>query len=102
LLAPIGALVGMAIAAMVRHTATAMVATLSALIVVPLLIDESYYFGAIARHALVLPAWERLTYLESWTNIPYPATVAGSWIAFLAWTLAAGLVTVTALHRRDV
>jgi ABC-2 type transport system permease protein len=102
LLAPIGALVGMAIGAVVRHTATTMVATLSALIVLPLLLDERYQLAAIVRHALVLPAWERLTDLNPWTNSAHPATVAGSWVVFVGWTLAAGIVAVTALHHRDV
>lgn len=102
LLAPIAALVGMAIATVVRHTATTMVATLSALIMVPLFLDERHHLGAAVRHALVLPAWERLTDVATWANSAHPATIVGSWIVFVAWTLAAGIIAVTALHRRDV
>jgi hypothetical protein len=102
LLAPIAALVGMAIGAVVRHTATTMVATLSALIVLPLFLDERHPLGAAVRHALVLPAWERLSDVATWANSAHPATVAGSWLVFAGWTLAAGIIAVTAVHRRDV
>lgn len=102
LLAPIAALVGMAIGAVVRHTATTMVATLSALIVVPLFLDDRYHLAAVVRHALVLPAWQRLVDVAWWANTAHPATVAGSWLVFAGWTVGATAVAVTALHRRDV
>jgi hypothetical protein len=43
-----------------------------------------------------------LSDVAPWANSAHPATVAGSWLVFVGWTLAAGIVAVTAVHRRDV
>jgi ABC-2 type transport system permease protein len=106
LLAPIAALVGMAIGTVVRHTATTMVTTPFVLIVLPTFLTEDRYRSATIKHAMVLPAWQRLVEIgpigQGPHSGPYPTTVGGSWLVLAAWTVAAAAVAVTALHHRDV
>jgi ABC-2 type transport system permease protein len=105
-LAPIAALVGMAIGTVVRHTATTMVTTPFVLIVLPTFLTEDRYLSATLNHAMVLPAWQRLVEIgpigQGPHSGPYPTTAGGSWLILAAWTCAAAAVAVTALHRRDV
>jgi ABC-2 type transport system permease protein len=103
LLAPASALVGMAIGTIIRHTATAMVATPLVLNLLPTFVNDSHHWNATLKHAMLAPAWQRLTEAgEPVPTIPYRATVTGSWLVVAAWSLVASIVAVTAIRRRDL
>ncbi|MGW7044333.1 ABC transporter permease [Streptomyces avermitilis] len=107
LLAPVCALVGMGLAAVIRHSATTMVLTTFVLLLVPSFITDRYPWTAALRDAQPFNAWYRLvdvTYGHNRMLYPryYPETVTGSWVVFGAWALVAAVVTVVVVDRRDV
>lgn len=107
LAAPVAALVGMAVGAVVRHTATTMVTTPFVLVVLPTFFDELRHQQATLKHAMVQPAWQRLTEIgpieaAQATASPYPWDAAGAWVVLAAWAAVAATIAVVALHRRDV
>ncbi|WP_316525684.1 ABC transporter permease [Kitasatospora brasiliensis] len=103
LFGPVCALVGLGVGTLIRHSAGAVVGTVVVLFFVPSLITERYRWSADLLHALPLPAWQRLarTSLASLRPSVYPATVAGAWITFAAWSLASVALAAAAIHRRD-
>jgi ABC-2 type transport system permease protein len=106
LLAPVSALIGMAIGALVRHTATTIVTTTAGLLLLPRLFESRQYeWVARVHNALPAAAWDRLTQTATETALhedPFPPTVPGSWIVYAAWALVAAVLTVTVVHRREV
>jgi ABC-2 type transport system permease protein len=106
LLAPVSALIGMGMGAVIRHTATTIVATTAVLLLLPRLFESRHYQWVAGIHnALPAAAWDRLTQTATETAFhedPFPPTIAGSWIVFAAWPLVAAILTVTVVHRRDV
>ncbi|WP_151773833.1 ABC transporter permease [Streptomyces abyssomicinicus] len=102
LLAPVCALTGLALAAALRRTAATVLASVTAVMVLPLLLGEDRYWTALARHALLLAAWLRLTAPGGSAPPPYPWTEAGAWTVYAVWATAAVSVTVLAVRRRDV
>ncbi|GGJ77853.1 ABC transporter permease [Streptomyces camponoticapitis] len=102
LLAPVCALVGMALAALIRHTATTIVTLTLLLLVLPSLVTERDHATASLLHALPQGAWaELVTVGDSPVPVTYPTTIAGSWIVYGLWSLAAVVVAVVAVHHRD-
>jgi hypothetical protein len=107
LLAPVCALVGMGLGALIRHSATTMVLTVFTLLLLPTMVTERYHWTACVRNALPLNAWDRLVDIgyghDPFTLVQrYPTTVTGGWIVFGAWALVAAVVAVVAVDRRDV
>ncbi|MHB9851006.1 ABC transporter permease [Streptomyces krungchingensis] len=107
LLAPVGALAGMALGALIRHSATTMVATTAVLLLIPAFITDRYRWTAAVRHAQPVNAWSRLVDIDyghsPYTLVPrYQATVAGGWTTYAAWAAVAAVVTVLSVDRRDV
>ena len=103
LLAPVCALVGLGLGALIRHIAASVVATVVILLVVPALLDERRELAAKILHATPRGAWGRLTDPDSIINwASYPASVPVSWIVYVAWPLAAVVVAMLAVHRRDL
>jgi hypothetical protein len=103
LLAPLSALVGAAIGALVRHGAAAVAGSFVILQALPLLIRDGSHWPAVIAHALPYGAWNRLVAVPyPPAGTAYPWTVAGAWIVFAAWALAAAVLAVTAVYRRDV
>lgn len=108
LLAPVCALAGMGLGAVIRHSATTMVAITGVLLLLPSFITDRYRWTAAVRDALPYNAWTRLvdvSYGHSQDTIYprfYPETVTGSWVAFGAWAVLAGIVAVVVVNRRDV
>jgi len=107
LLAPVCALAGMALGAVIRHSATTMVAATAVLLLIPSFITDRYQWTAAVRHAQPVNAWNRLADIafghDPFTLIPpHPATVTGAWITFAAWAAVAAIVAVVAVDRRDV
>jgi ABC-type transport system involved in multi-copper enzyme maturation permease subunit len=107
LLAPVSALVGMAMGALIRHSSTTMVLTTGLLLLLPILVTERYHWTACVRNALPFNAWGRLVQVD-YGRMPYtlaeryPTTVGGAWTVFAVWAAVAMLVTVVAVDRRDV
>jgi hypothetical protein len=92
--------------ALIRHTATTIVTTTAVLLLLPRLFESRHYQWVASMHnALPAAAWDRLTQTATETAFhedPFPPTIAGSWIAFAAWSLIAAILTITVVHRRDV
>ena len=102
-LAPVAALVGMAIGAVVRHTATAMAATPFLLGILPTFLSDRYATAARIKYLLPLPAWQRLTNTSPFgMNLQYEPSITASWIVLAAWALVAATIAVSVLQRGDV
>jgi ABC-2 type transport system permease protein len=102
LLAPVCALVGLGIGAVVRHPAAGIVAAVVVLLLVPALLNERRRLTADLLHAMPRGAWSRLDGLSVMQRLPYQASVPGSWLVYAAWSLAGVLVAVLVVHRRDL
>ncbi|MFJ3216319.1 ABC transporter permease [Kitasatospora sp. NPDC086801] len=103
LFAPVCALAGFALGALIRHTAGAVVGTVLVLFFLPAFFNERYRWSADLLHAMPLQAWRRLAQADQAHTLPsaHPATVAGSWATFALWALASVVVAATVIQRRD-
>jgi len=107
LLAPVSALVGMAMGVLIRHSATTMVLATGLLLLLPIFVTECYHWTACVRNAQPFNAWGRLVQVN-YGHMPYtlaeqyPTTVAGAWTVFAVWAAVAAVVMVVAVDRRDV
>ena len=101
LLAPVCALVGIGAGAVIRHTAGTIVATVATLELLPQLFTSHEYRWVVdARNAMPHMAWERLiTPGHAGPGLP---TIAGSWTAYLLWSLIAAAVALVAVGHRDL
>lgn len=103
LLAPVCALVGMGLGALIRHSTASVVATTLVLVLLPPLFNDRRGWTAAVRHALPDGAWNRL--VDSGVYLvppPHPASVAGAWLVFALWPLTATVIAVLAVGRRDL
>lgn len=102
LLAPVCALVGMGLGALIRHTATTIVTLTLLLLVLPSLLNEGKHATASLLHALPQGAWaELVTVGDSPVPVAYPTTIAGSWLVYGLWPLAALVIAAVVVHHRD-
>ncbi|MFI1097882.1 ABC transporter permease [Streptomyces sp. NPDC020917] len=103
LLAPVAALAGFGIGAVVRHSAATMVVSVLVLLLLHTLFSEKHRWTADIEHALPFPAWDRLTSVDGW-HPPglYGATLAGSWTVLALWPLVAVVTAVLVVGRRDL
>ncbi|MFE9373918.1 ABC transporter permease [Streptomyces sp. NPDC006711] len=103
LLAPVCALVGMGLGALIRHTATTLVTFTGILLLLPFLLNDRHRWSSALLHALPRCAWERLVQMDDpFGSSPYPATISGSWTVYAAWSLAAAVVGVVVVRRHDL
>ncbi|MCT2588662.1 ABC transporter permease subunit [Streptomyces sp. N2-109] len=105
LLAPLCALAGMALGALIRHATGTIVAVVGVLLLLPALFQgDTYRWVAEIGNMMPLSAWEVLVRNPESTFDPgkYPMTITEAWIVFAAWPLAAALVTLTAVHHTDL
>ncbi|WP_067133711.1 ABC transporter permease subunit [Microtetraspora malaysiensis] len=103
LLAPVSALVGMGIGALVRHTAAAVVTVCAALVIVPTFFKPTVHQWQNDLFALVpFYVWRNCLHLPQLRDDPALPTVAGSWAVFALWPLAAAVATLIVVQRRDV
>ncbi|WP_032768437.1 ABC transporter permease [Streptomyces sp. CNS654] len=105
LLAPLCALVGMAVGAVVRHAAGSVVAVIALLLLVPALFQgERYRWVREIGNAMPLSAWERLVMNPERARGlgAYPLTITDAWIVYGAWATAATAIAVLVVRRRDV
>ncbi|MFI6078478.1 ABC transporter permease [Actinoplanes sp. NPDC051343] len=99
---PVSALIGLGIAALIRHTAGSVLATVGVLLLLPLLIDSSVHrWTADLHNALPGTALSRLSTLNGYEYGHYPPTLTGSWVVYAAWSFAAILAAVIVVKRRD-
>ncbi|SBT44742.1 hypothetical protein [Micromonospora auratinigra] len=101
LLVPVCALIGFGIGALVRHTAPAIVATATLLLLAPLAFDITNRWTAAVHNALPVPAWERLVGNPYVLPNLHVATVPGSWLVLAGWPLVATLLAAVVVHRRE-
>ncbi|MFE7412824.1 ABC transporter permease [Streptomyces laurentii] len=105
LLAPLCALVGMAVGAAVRHAAGSIVTAVGLLLLVPALFQgERYRWVKEIGNAMPLSAWQRLVMNPErpYGLGRYPLSVTEAWIVYGAWAVAAVAVTLYVVRRRDV
>ncbi|WP_329013851.1 ABC transporter permease [Streptomyces sp. NBC_00690] len=105
LLAPLCALVGMAVGAAVRHAAGSVVTVIALLLLVPALFrGERFRWVKEIGNAMPLSAWERLVMNPARVHDlgKYPLTVTEAWIVYGAWVTAAIATAVLVVRRRDV
>ncbi|MGP3919235.1 ABC transporter permease subunit [Nonomuraea sp. 10N515B] len=103
LLAPVSGLVGMGVGALLRHTAAAVVAVCAVLVIVPTFFRPTVHQWLNDLYALVpFYVWRTCLGLPQLRDDPALPTVAGSWAVFAAWPLAAAVLTLLVVRRRDV
>ncbi|MFG2646807.1 ABC transporter permease [Streptomyces sp. NPDC048436] len=100
LLAPVCALAGMALGALIRHSATTMVTVFAVLLLLPTVVTDRRPWSAALSHTLPLRAWDRLAQPGGAPDL-HPWTAAGAWTVYGVWALAAAAIAVTAVQRRD-
>lgn len=100
LLAPVSALAGLALGAVLRHTATTMIATVGVLFLLPLLLTDGRRWTATAGHALPYRAWLRLVDVD-YSATAFPWSTGGAWTVYAAWAAAGTAVATAAVHHRD-
>jgi hypothetical protein len=102
LLLPVCALVGMGIAALLRHPASTIVTTTGALVLLPLFFSPEHRWSREARNATPLVAYDRLIDINPHPWGAYPPSLTEAWAVFVAWPLVALLIALAVVHRRDV
>ncbi|MGW1720812.1 ABC transporter permease [Streptomyces sp. NPDC002156] len=105
LLLPLCALVGMAVGALIRHAAGAVVTVIGLLLVVPQFFSgERYRWVAETENAMPLTAWTRLVLNpgRDYGLGKYPVTVTEAWCVYGVWAGVAVVVGVLVVGRRDV
>ncbi|MDT0307916.1 ABC transporter permease [Streptomyces sp. DSM 44917] len=100
LITPVCALTGAALATLLRHPATSVIAVASLLLLLPSFFGPDRYWSAVASHTFPSTALERLTQLTP-HPVPYPWTPTGAWTVFTAWALCATLLTILPVRYRD-
>ncbi|MDG5804582.1 ABC transporter permease [Streptomyces ossamyceticus] len=100
LLAPVCALAGLALGAVIRHTASTMVTSVVVLLVLPLFLTDGRHWSAVAGHTLPYRAWLRLVDVN-YSPAVFPWTTGGAWTVYAVWACAACAIAVTSVHRRD-
>jgi ABC-2 type transport system permease protein len=103
LLAPVSALVGMALGALLRHTAGTIVAVCAVLVVVPSFFKPNVHQWVNDLYATVpLYVWRNCLSRLRPRDVDALPTIPGSWAVFALWPLVAALITLLVVHRRDV
>lgn len=105
LAAPVCALVGLGFGALIRHSAATMGVTAFVTLLLPNFFNDAKQWSADVRHSFVQAGFQRLVQL--WTlhpkDMPWlQATLTGAWLTYVVWPLAAVLVAVLVVRKRDV
>ncbi|MDX3226106.1 ABC transporter permease subunit [Streptomyces sp. ME19-01-6] len=100
LLAPLCALVGLALGTVIRQTAGTMIASVLVLLVLPMVLTDGRHWSAVASHDTLYQAWRRLVAVD-YHALHYPWTIGGAWTVYAVWAVAAAAITVVGVHRRD-
>ncbi|GAA1180111.1 ABC-type transport system involved in multi-copper enzyme maturation permease subunit [Kitasatospora gansuensis] len=104
LVAPVCALTGLGLGALIRHGAAAVLGTCFGLLVLPMLFPVSKQWSADVNQLMVVSAWRRL--VQTWGQLPgdsiHIATVTESWAVFALWPLVTLALALLVIRRRDV
>ncbi|MFD3517155.1 ABC transporter permease [Streptomyces sp. NPDC058657] len=103
-LAPVSALVGLAIGVLVRHGAGTVAACALVLILLPSFLNENDAWTAAVKYAMPLNSWENLAAITpAWMpDLPHTASHPHSWIVMAAWPVLALALALGLVHRRDL
>jgi hypothetical protein len=103
LLLPLCGLVGMGVAAAVRHLAGTLGAVVGLLLLLPFLFNVDHRWSAMIYYALPTPAYQRLLDddPDPFGMLAYDSSVTGSWLAWAGWATAAVVVALVVSVRRD-
>ncbi|MFE7600311.1 ABC transporter permease [Streptomyces sp. NPDC057494] len=101
LLAPVCAVVGMAIGALLRRSAISIVSAFVLLLLLPAVLSDRRHLTAVLAHATPLHAWQRLADAGPPVGELFPWTAGGAWLVFALWVLGGAVVTVLAVRHRD-
>ncbi|MFI2375901.1 ABC transporter permease [Streptomyces sp. NPDC018964] len=105
LLAPLCALVGMAVGVVTRHAAGSVVGVVALLLLVPALFQgERYRWVKEIGNAMPLSAWERLVMNPERAHDlgKYPLAITEAWLVYGAWATAAVAIALLVVRRRDL
>ncbi|SEM05038.1 ABC transporter permease subunit [Streptacidiphilus jiangxiensis] len=105
LLPTVSALVGLGLAAVIRHSAATVVAVVTVLLLVPDFLTDNHYWTACLAHAMPFRAFQFLHDLTPYRVNPYvkfPVQPEGEWWVFLLWPLVSVVVALVLVDRRDV
>ncbi|NUP50121.1 MAG: ABC transporter permease [Catenulispora sp.] len=105
LFAPVCALSGMAIAALLRHSAASVLTSMAVLLVLPeFFTGDRYEWVKSTGNAMPWVAWTRLVdnpaAPHDWGK--WPETIQESWTVYGLWFLVSAITAVVVVHRRDV
>ncbi|MFE0648659.1 ABC transporter permease [Streptomyces sp. NPDC059534] len=101
LLAPVCALAGMALGALLRRSALSIVGTVILLLLLPAVLSDRRHLSAVLAHATPLHAWQRLADAGPPAQELFPWSPGGAWLVYALWALGAAAVTVLAVRHRD-
>ncbi|MEU4102944.1 ABC transporter permease [Streptomyces tanashiensis] len=101
LLAPVCAVAGMAIGALLRRGANSIVGAVVLLLLLPAVLTDRRHLTAVLAHATPLHAWQRLADAGPPAEELFPWSAGGAWLVYALWTLGGAAVTVLAVRRRD-
>ncbi|MET7355969.1 ABC transporter permease [Streptomyces mirabilis] len=99
-LAPVSALVGMGLGAVIRHSVLTIVATITLFFVLPSLLNSQKHFTVSLLHMTVLEAWRRIGHDVDNTS-QWPWTVTGAWTVLGVWALIAAVLAIFTSNYRD-
>ncbi|MGK5553798.1 ABC transporter permease subunit [Actinomadura kijaniata] len=103
LLAPVSALAGLGLGALLRHTAASVVTCSAVLVVVPTFFKPTVHqwvndLYAMSPHYV----WRTCLAMRDPRDLPGLPTTTGAWTVFALWPLATAALAVLAVRRRDL
>ncbi|WP_052069110.1 ABC transporter permease [Streptacidiphilus albus] len=105
LLPTVSALVGLGLAAVIRHSAATIVATVTVLLLIPNFMTDHHHWSACLYHATPFRAFQvlyQLTPTQANPNLQYPAHPGGEWWVYLLWPLVSAVLALVLVDRRDL
>ncbi len=104
LLVPACALLGLGLGVLIRHAAATVFTGALLLMLLTLLVSPGASWSAPLHHATLFASWKRLvqTWGPSSDSLVPMTSVPASWIAYGCWPLAAVVLAVVVVRRRDV
>ncbi|WP_415951896.1 ABC transporter permease [Streptomyces sp. KLOTTS4A1] len=100
LLAPVCALAGFALGALIRQTSTTLIAMVTVLLLLPIALTEGRYWSALLGHTLPSAAWSRLAE-PNYSAARFGWSESGAWTVYGVWIVVAAGIAVVCVRRRD-
>ncbi len=102
LLAPVCALIGLGLGAIVRHSATTIVDHRGLLMLLPVVISGRHGWTAAILRSLPHSAWYHLSAEQMAPADARVPSTGAAWLVYAVWAVAAAIVAIFAVDRRDV